>query len=223
MFPDPAPSRISVILRHPLVRLALICAVLALTWYPWLPFPWRMPVVGLLGLLFVWAETRSLTAMGLQRQSTRASLLWAVLLFAIVFGPIVELLMPLVNMLVGAKSDHSAYGALHGNLPATVRLIAYAWLSAAIGEELVFRAFLMHQLHALFDRFRQGALMAAVVCGVIFGLIHAQQGITGIVMTGVVGTVLSYAYLRSNRNLYALILAHGLIDTWGVSRLYLGW
>lgn len=52
---------------------------------------------------------------------------------------------------------------------------------------------------------------------------HASQGVSGVLLTGLVGAVFGYAYLRSNRNLWALILAHGLVDTWGVTTLYLGW
>ncbi|WP_228737514.1 CPBP family intramembrane glutamic endopeptidase, partial [Xanthomonas euvesicatoria] len=58
---------------------------------------------------------------------------------------------------------------------------------------------------------------------VVFGAMHASQGISGIALTGIVGAAFGYAYLRSNRNLLALILAHGLVDTWGVTTLYLGW
>ncbi|WP_164675425.1 CPBP family intramembrane glutamic endopeptidase, partial [Xanthomonas citri] len=59
--------------------------------------------------------------------------------------------------------------------------------------------------------------------GVVFGAMHASQGVSGVLLTGLVGAVFGYAYLRSNRNLWALILAHGLVDTWGVTTLYLGW
>ncbi|SON77302.1 Putative membrane protease (fragment) [Xanthomonas phaseoli pv. phaseoli] len=81
----------------------------------------------------------------------------------------------------------------------------------------------MHQLEALFKRSSLGRLTAASVGGVVFGAMHASQGISGIVLTGIVGAAFGYAYLRSNRNLLALILAHGLVDTWGVTTLYLGW
>ncbi|TWQ09693.1 hypothetical protein FQK02_13760 [Xanthomonas vasicola] len=35
---------------HPLLRLALFLSILALAYFPWLAFPWRMPLVGLIGL-----------------------------------------------------------------------------------------------------------------------------------------------------------------------------
>lgn len=200
-----------------------IAGVLALAHVAWIPFPWRMPVVGILGVALVWMETRSLTACGLQRPRLRSLLLWSALLLVLVIGLITPLIAPLIEHLAGTKTDYSAYGALRGNLPAAAQLIGAAWLSAAVGEELVFRAFLMHQLDALRGRLRGGHVVAALLGGGVFGVMHASQGIAGIALTGLVGSVFGYVYLRSGRALWALILAHGLIDSWGVTRLYLGW
>jgi membrane protease YdiL (CAAX protease family) len=52
---------------------------------------------------------------------------------------------------------------------------------------------------------------------------HANQGLSGMVMTGLVGALFGFTYLCSERNLWPFVLAHGLIDTWGVAVLYLGW
>jgi len=47
--------------------------------------------------------------------------------------------------------------------------------------------------------------------------------VSGIVLTGIVGSLFGYVYLRSGLHLGAMMLAHGLIDSWGVTTLYLGW
>ncbi|APP77546.1 CPBP family intramembrane glutamic endopeptidase [Xanthomonas vesicatoria] len=182
-----------------------------------------MPVVGLIGVVWVWLETRDWRACGLIWRGLGPTLGWAALLVLVVTAIITPLLQPLLDDLTGTKTDYSAYGALRNNAPAAMHLIGYAWISAAFGEELVFRAFLMHQLEALFDRIGLGRVSAAVAGGVLFGVMHANQGISGVLLTGFVGAGFGYAYLRSNRNLGALIVAHGLVDTWGVTTLYLGW
>ena len=41
--------------------------------------------------------------------------------------------------------------------------------------------------------------------------------------SGFAGLVLGAAFLVSGRNLWVCILAHGLIDSFGVVALYLGW
>lgn len=205
------------------IRLLLVACVLAVSYFPWLPFPWRMPLVGLLGVTLVWMETRSSSSCGLHLRSFGQTLVWMALLVGIVVGLVDPLIQPLVDQLTDTKADYSGYGPLLGNLPAAMTLVAGAWLSAAVGEELVFRAFLMHQLHALFALVPGRIYFASLTGGLVFGLMHANQGISGIVVTGLVGALFGFAYLRSGRNLWSLVLAHGLIDTWGVMTLYLGW
>lgn len=216
------PSRPHVRIAMP-IRLLLVACVLALAYFPWLSFPWRMPLVGLLGMTFVWMEMRSPSSCGLQRRSLGQTLAWMALVVGIVVGLVDPLIQPLVDHLTDTKADYSSYGPLLGNLPAALTLIAGAWLSAAIGEEIVFRAFLMHQLHALFGGVPGRIYPASLTGGLVFGLMHANQGLSGIVVTGLVGALFGFAYLRSGRNLWSLVLAHGLIDTWGVATLYFGW
>ncbi len=210
-------------LGHPLARIAAIAVILALAHYRWLQFPWRMPVVGVLGIALVWLETRSLGACGLQRRPFRAWLGWTLLLLALVIGLVNPFVQPLIDALTGTKADYSGYGALRGNFNAAAQLAGGAWLSAALGEELVFRAFLMHHLDHVLGRYRGGQVMAAVAGGALFGAMHLSQGISGVLLTGLVGALFGYVYLRSGRNLWATVLAHGLIDTWGIATLYLGW
>ncbi|AVQ06717.1 TPA: CPBP family intramembrane metalloprotease [Xanthomonas vasicola pv. zeae] len=182
-----------------------------------------MPLVGLIGLVVIRWETHSFAAAGIRRHSATRSLIWIVVLTAIIIGLVTPVLQPLIDQLTGTKTDYSAYGALRGNIKASVRLIGLAWLSAALGEELVFRCFLMHQLERLLSTFRGGQITSSIVGGAIFGLMHAAQGIAGVLLTGIVGSIFCFAYLRSDRNAWALIVAHGLIDTWGVFTLYKGW
>jgi membrane protease YdiL (CAAX protease family) len=55
----------------------------------------------------------------------------------------------------------------------------------------------------------------------VFGLAHAYQGATGILVTGVLGLVFGLLYLRS-KSLWPLVIAHGLIDTLSLVALYAG-
>src|SRR5690606_3641350 len=123
----------------------------------------------------------------------------------------------------GIEVDYSGYGPLRDNAPLVVVLGAQAWLSAAVGEELVFRGFLLHELASLFGANRRGRAVAVLVGAVVFGYAHANQELPGVLLTGIVGALMGAAYFASGRNLPALILAHGLIDTWGLYTLYLGW
>jgi hypothetical protein len=57
----------------------------------------------------------------------------------------------------------------------------------------------------------------------VFALGHAYQGVTGVVNLFVVGLILGYVYLRGGRNLWPVIVAHGLIDTLSTTLVYLGY
>jgi len=96
-------------------------------------------------------------------------------------------------------------------------LIPVAWGSAAIGEELLARGYLMHPLEGL-----SGTTTAVVLQAAIFAGAHFYQGLTGVLSIFVLALVFGAVYLRSGRNLLPLIIAHGLIDTFSLSMIYLG-
>ena len=56
----------------------------------------------------------------------------------------------------------------------------------------------------------------------LFGYGHYYKGPSGIVDSGVAGLILASAYMLSGRNLWVAILAHGFIDTFGLTLAYLG-
>ncbi len=212
------------VLSHPLARALMVVAVLALAYFKWLPFPWRQPLVAALAILVLAASGQKLADMGVRWPiALRSTLVWAVvgaLLTCAVIMPVIE---PLLNRMLGIEADYSGYGALRDNLPATVRLIAFAWISAAIGEELIFRGYLLSQLLTFMGNRLPAQIVAVLLGAVVFGLSHHTQGLVGGLLTGITGALMGAIFLLSQRNIWAVILAHGLIDTWGVLTLYWGW
>lgn len=172
-------------------------------------------------LVWTFFEAKSLKPIGLGRQRLKPTLIWGIGL-AIALTLVGEIVQPIIERLMGMRSDYSGYGALAGNARLALQLLAYAWISAAIGEEILFRGFLLHQLTAIFGTGNKTRLAAIVAGGVVFGLAHAMQGPFGIVMTGIVGAIFGWAWFRSGRNLWAMMLAHALVDTYGIGMLYLG-
>lgn len=100
-------------------------------------------------------------------------------------------------------------------------MLAIAWSTAAVGEELLFRGFLQSRLRRLLGRWRFAGLLAVALQAVPFGLSHAYQGATGILLTGAVGFAFGLIALRK-RNLWPVIVAHGLMDTLSLVGLHLG-
>jgi uncharacterized protein len=96
-------------------------------------------------------------------------------------------------------------------------LIPVGWGSAAFGEELLLRGFVLNRFALLF-----GTSWAVVLQALLFSLGHAYQGITGVVSLFVVGLLLGIVYLRAGGNLWPVIVAHGIIDTISISLIYFG-
>lgn len=166
-------------------------------------------------------EARNLKPIGFGRHRLKSTLVWGIGIAVAVtaFGEVVQ---PLIEQLLGMRSDYSGYGALAGNAKAALQLFAFALASAAIGEEILFRGFLLHQLTAILGC-GNGARWASIVAGgAIFGVAHLIQGPLGVLNTAIVGVIFGWAWFRSGRNLWALILAHALIDSYGIGMLYLG-
>lgn len=114
------------------------------------------------------------------------------------------------------------YAALRGDAGLLAYWLLIAWTCAALGEELLFRGFLLTRLERIFGGGRVALIAALMVQATIFGLSHAYQGASGIVLTGVTGLVLGCAYLASRRNLVVVIVLHGLVDTVSLTAIHLG-
>jgi len=96
-------------------------------------------------------------------------------------------------------------------------MIPVVWGSAAIGEELVARGFLLHRIETL-----ASTNVAIVLQAIIFAVAHIYQGIVGVVSIFFLALLFGKLFIRSGRNLLPLILAHGIIDSIGITLIYLG-
>lgn len=120
----------------------------------------------------------------------------------------------------GAEMPNGALGAL---LPQTGRERGWGFLvslNAGLSEELFFRLALPLLLLPLVG---DGGL-AFWLAVLIFGLGHIYQGVSGIVMTTIVGAVLGFVYLYSG-NIWLAVAIHAGIDLWSlvVMPVLIGW
>ena len=68
----------------------------------------------------------------------------------------------------------------------------------------------------------RGWAASALASSALFGAAHLYQGASGVMATGLSGLVFASVYLASGRNLWACILAHGVLDTAGFLLIYFG-
>ena len=143
------------------------------------------------------------------------TLLWS-FLFIFVFLIVLSVLNYLTIQVMGTKPpNYSRFDSLGGNMPLLIISIVAVWISAAFGEELLFRGFLIKRIAEIFGENKTAWSLGVIISSALFGIGHIYQGITGVILSAGAGLVFGTLYLLSGKNLCAAILAHGLIDTAG--------
>ena len=112
----------------------------------------------------------------------------------------------------GFRRDLSKFREVQGNLELTLFGVFYGLIGAGFYEEFMFRGFLMQGLAMLFGASRSAWIIACVVQGALFGAAHAYQNPLGIAITGTLGVLMGLLVLASGRNLWPVIIGHGLFD-----------
>ncbi|HEY5647796.1 MAG TPA: CPBP family intramembrane glutamic endopeptidase [Pseudomonadales bacterium] len=119
------------------------------------------------------------------------------------------------------ETDLSRYDSIAGNLGAAVLMAMVLPLTASIPEEIIYRGFLIGRLSGIFGQHTRGASLSVLVQALVFGSIHFQWGVGGMVVTFIMGIVWGTAYLLCGRNLWIVILAHSAGHILLVVQLYL--
>ncbi len=101
-------------------------------------------------------------------------------------------------------------------------LTAISWFAAAFGEEVLFRGFLMRHLYRLFGSTNIAAGFAVVSQALIFASLHLNQAIAGAIAAFMIACVLGAAFYKMGRNLWPLIIAHGVYDNAAFILMYFG-
>ncbi|HTS01752.1 MAG TPA: CPBP family intramembrane glutamic endopeptidase [Thermoanaerobaculia bacterium] len=186
--------------------------------------PNEVPILFVAGLLSYRLRDRGWAAMGLSRpvswtrtiQIAVAAAALRIVLGDFVIDPITSRFWPPAVAPALARD-------IPGNLRAALLTLLIVWTFAAFGEEIAYRGYLLGRAADLGGRSSAAYLLGVVLVSVLFGYGHFYKGPSGIVDSGVAGLILGIAFLVSGRNLWACILAHGLIDTFGVVAIYAGW
>jgi len=134
-------------------------------------------------------------------------------------------IVPLISSLLGftiPESSTDRFEFLIGNaLLFIAYLIVVIWLGAAVGEELLMRGFLLNNLRSLFGQGRSRSFLAVLLHSTIFGMLHISQGVPGVIATGIVGAIFAIIYLSNNQKLFPLIIAHGIVNSIGLTAYFL--
>ncbi len=96
-----------------------------------------------------------------------------------------------------------------------------AWVAAGFGEEVLFRGFFLNNLAELFrGSNKAGIVLAVIFQAMLFSLLHLGETLIQSVPVFLTGVILGGAYFLFNRNLWPLIIAHGLLNNLYFALIY---
>jgi membrane protease YdiL (CAAX protease family) len=186
--------------------------------------PSEVPILFMLGLVSIRWRNGGWSAMGFKRPASwirivliaLAAATLRIILGDLVIEPLAGHFWPPIVAPAGAE-------VITGNIKAALVALLLVWTFAAFGEEIGYRGYLLTRAAEAGGRTAAAYWIGIVVVAILFGYGHYDKGPAGILDSGVAGLVLGAAYMLSGRNLWTCILAHGLIDTAGVTALFFGW
>jgi uncharacterized protein len=143
-------------------------------------------------------------------------------LYLLVVVGMLVVVEPLARVFEWPSLNIARYAQVKDNALQFVGILAIVWTTAAIGEELLFRGFLLNRIEKMLGARAASAMIAVALQAVIFGAAHAYLGVRGIATAMLVGVVFGSWFVLRGRNLWPLIVAHGLIDTITLLAIYAG-
>ena len=186
--------------------------------------PNEVPILFVVGLLSYRLRDRGWAAMGLSRPSSWTRTIQIAIAAAtlrIVLGEYV--IDPITSRFWPPAVAPALASDIPGNFRMALLALLIVWTFAAFGEEIAYRGYLLGRAADLGRKSSAAYMLGVVLVSILFGYGHFYKGPSGIVDSGVAGLILGIAFLVSGRNLWACILAHGFIDTFGVVAIYRGW
>ena len=184
---------------------------------PLFTFPYTFCTISALVFLFTWLQDRSIQALQLKRLAAK-ELLIVLLVYVVLEVSMDFIVQPAITKLFNEPADYSAFAMLKGNTALYVKWLCLMWLSAAFGEELFFRSYVIAQLQRMMGN---KPVLHVFISAVLFAVPHVYQGISGAVTPFAFGIVFGFIYVRW-KNSWINIIVHGLVDTVFLTLSYFG-
>jgi membrane protease YdiL (CAAX protease family) len=128
--------------------------------------------------------------------------------------------MPVLNHLTGTKQDLSGFADLEGSIGLLAAYLLATWTLAALGEETVFRGYLQVRIAEVVGPGRAGIVVAIVFTSLLFGVLHSEQGLIGVLVVALDAVLFSVLKLHYD-TLWAAVLAHGFNNSIGLVAFFL--
>jgi len=186
--------------------------------------PNEVIILSVLGLISIRLRDGSWSAMGLKRPASWRRILLIAFVAAILRILLGQFLIEPVTGFFWPKPTAPAMAnEITGNVKIASLALLLVWTFAAFGEEIAYRGYLLTRAADIGKRSVAAYWIAIVFVSILFGYGHYYKNPSGIIDSGIAGLILGAAYMVAGRNLWACILTHGFIDTFGVIDAFFGW
>ena len=186
--------------------------------------PNEVIVLSLLGLISIRLRDGRWSAMGFKRPAS-----WRRILLIALVAAILRILLgqfviePVTKVFWSAPAAPELANEITGNAKIALLALLIVWTFAAFGEEIAYRGYLLTRAADVGKRSALAYWIGILLVSILFGYGHYYKGPSGIIDSGIAGLILGTAYMVAGRNLWASILAHGFIDTFGIIDAFFGW
>ena len=186
--------------------------------------PNEVIILSVLGLISIRLRDGSWSAMGLKRPASWRRILLIAFVAAILRILLGQFLIePATGLFWPKATAPSMANEITGNVNNALIAFLLVWTFAAFGEEIAYRGYLLTRAADVGTRSVAAYWIGVVLVSILFGYGHYYKGPSGVIDSGVAGLILGTAYMLAGRNLWASILAHGFIDTFGIIDAFFGW
>ncbi len=122
-----------------------------------------------------------------------------------------------------AETTVSRFGDMEGNIVLYLWWVLLGWIVGGFFEEMLFRGFLLSRIEAMFGDNRLSTAIAIFLQAAVFGVIHFYyQGAFGALTIFAAASFIGFCYVLFGRNLWPLIISHGILNTLGFLGDFLG-
>lgn len=206
----------------PVAELILLAAIFTADALGFVPLS-KTPLIVALASVSLAIRKLKWKDVGFQRpENWKSTVLWGVVLgfaasvFSLVFT------QPILKAVSGETPNLELLASIEGNLKMLFVFLGLNWILAAFGEEMSYRGYVLNRVLDYFGGSKTKEWLTVVIVGTLFGFAHFSQGLIGMIENSVNGILFGALFLASGRNLWLMVILHGVSNTVDMVMIYFG-